>query len=179
MGRDSKPEEVDRLVKLLGPFADANEQLTRANPVKDQSDAIREATTSDLPALAEADRFVVESGATGFQRGSSVPADIAAIRRALKPEALPPSGGMKAATVSFYREDNLIRKIWVYEGGEWGFERPGGQLDDRREPRTLEDRPEISAEAASLKGDHPRCSRSIHARAFSRCSSVTKAEAEA
>ena len=50
---------------------------------------------------------------------------MAAFRDALKPRDVHPSAGERAATLIFSRGDEPIREVWVYEGGEWGFVRPG------------------------------------------------------
>ena len=50
---------------------------------------------------------------------------VAEMRKALTREGRPPSGGLKAATLTFRQGDVVLRKVWVYDGGEWGFERPG------------------------------------------------------
>jgi hypothetical protein len=39
--------------------------------------------------------------------------------------SVPPGTGIKAATIIFSRGDDVLREVWVSEGGEWGFERPG------------------------------------------------------
>jgi hypothetical protein len=41
--------------------------------------------------------------------------------------------GITAAALSFYRGEVLIRKVWVFRDGEWGFERPGTDWTTGRE----------------------------------------------
>jgi hypothetical protein len=123
-GRDPRPREVDRVAALLADAAAYNAP-PKAKAVVDQADAIREAKAVDLPALAEADRVAIESAASGSRMILQNTKYVEQFRRALKPSEVPPSGGMVAATLLFYRDKELIRKVWVYEGGEWGFERPG------------------------------------------------------
>jgi hypothetical protein len=92
--------------------------------VNGQGEALREAEAVDLPALARADRVAID-WPTGKRVTLANPRLVDSIRRALRPRLVPPSGGMVAATLRFYHDDELIRTVWVYEGGEWGFERPG------------------------------------------------------
>lgn len=96
-------------------------------PSDDQADAIRQARQTDLPALDGATRVVIESDppAQVAPVERSGPADIAAIRSALALREIPPSGGMRAYRLRFFRGETPIRAVWVYGSGEWGFERPG------------------------------------------------------
>jgi hypothetical protein len=103
------------------------EDIPEVKKVDDQSDAIREARRVDLPLLAKADKVVIEEAkhAGGRRATLSKREQIRELTRALKPRAVSPSGGRTAATLRFYRGDKLLRKVWVFEGGEWGFDRPG------------------------------------------------------
>ena len=56
------------------------------------------------------------------------------MRQALRPREVPPSGGVTAATLSFYRGPHLLRTVWVIEGGEWGFDRPGTRHTTGEDP---------------------------------------------
>ena len=83
----------------------------------------------DIPAVKKADRVVIEEGGSPSGDGKRVTLDdapgIEVLSRGLAPTVVLPSGGKLAATLSFYRGETLLRKIWVYQGGEWGFDRPG------------------------------------------------------
>ena len=124
-GEDTRPEEIGRVVKLLADAAAYNAPPPKAKAVRDQAEAIREAKAVDLPALAEANRVTIESAASGSRMTLRNPKSVESIRRALRPSEVPPSGGELAVTLFFFHDEELIRKVWVYEGGEWGFERPG------------------------------------------------------
>ena len=124
-GDGSAHKEFDRVVQLLAGAAAYNAPPPTAKAVSDQADAIREAKAVDLPALAEANRISIESAASGSQSNLVNPKSVDLFRQALQPRQVPPGGGELAATLSFFRDQKLIRKIWVYDGGEWGFERPG------------------------------------------------------
>jgi hypothetical protein len=102
----------------------------------DQDEAIRLAREMDLPALEKADRVVIEEAKIrrdGRRVTLADADDIKGLRKTLKPSEVPPSGGITAATLLFYRGTVLIRKVWVFEGGEWGFERPGTSWTTGRE----------------------------------------------
>ena len=124
-GEETPPEEIDRVVRLLADAAAYNAPPPKAKAVKDQAEAIREAKAVDLPALAEANSITIESASSGSRMILKDPKTIASFRRALRPIEVPPSAGMVAATLQFFRDDEMIRKVWVYRGGEWGFDRPG------------------------------------------------------
>jgi hypothetical protein len=96
--------------------------------VATQAEAIKEATEVDLKLLEKADRVVLVP--KGPKAGESVTVkgdDVAALRKALVPKAQAPSGGKTAAVIQFYRGDTLLRSVWMFPYGEWGFERPGTQ----------------------------------------------------
>jgi hypothetical protein len=98
-----------------------------AKRVTDQAAAVREAREVDLPLLEKADRVVIEAARTagGGKVTLDKADDLKQLRGALKTREVPPSGGITAATVEFYHGEKLLRKVWVFEGGEWGFDRPG------------------------------------------------------
>jgi hypothetical protein len=107
--------------------------------VASQDDALQQAKDADLPALKTADRAEVAESPEPIGTGKSVEiTDATRIRRlvdALKPTKAPPSGGMVAVTIRFYQGHTLLREVWVYGDGEWGFRRPGtswttGRSDD-------------------------------------------------
>jgi hypothetical protein len=106
----------------------ADQRMTPPRNVRDQPDAIYEATCVDLPQLDLADKVViVECKESGDGRTVTLvePRELIELRRCLVPKRVPASGGVNAAILSFYRGGALVRKVWVFAGGEWGFERPG------------------------------------------------------
>jgi hypothetical protein len=125
MGSKPQAAEVDQLVKLLNSAISVRELPPPAIAVKDQEFARGAARELDLPALDLTDRVTIEPADKGDRIILTTPESIAELKRALKPTDVPPSGGIKAATITFSRGDDVLRKVWVYEGGEWGFERPG------------------------------------------------------
>ena len=100
-----------------------------AAPAPTQGDTVRQANDTELPALSRADRAVLSSAQPPLGTGKSVEVtDVNRIRRlidALKPQAAPPSSGMETMTVRFYQGPTLLREVWVYPDGEWGFRRTG------------------------------------------------------
>lgn len=104
------------------------EEIPAAKKAESQADALEEARTVDLPLLDKADKVViVESKPNG--KGQTITLDradaVKELRDALKTAKVPPSGGENAATITFYKGDAALRTIWIYAGGEWGFDRPG------------------------------------------------------
>ena len=105
--------------------------------VANQGDALQEAKNVDLPALKAADRAVVSESPGGAAKSVEI-TDAAGIRRladALKPTKAPPGSGREELTIRFYQGPTLLREVWVYGDGEWGFRRPGtswttGRSDD-------------------------------------------------
>lgn len=114
---------------LAGPTAGADErddsEIRPVQTAADQPEALELARKVDLPELAKADRVVIE-GQGGRRTELKEAGAIKELRRTLKVEEVPPSAGENAYNLSFYRDDTLIRKVWVFENGEWGFERPKG-----------------------------------------------------
>ena len=108
------PKEFDRVVQLLAGAAACAPPPT-AKAVSDQADAIREAKAVDLPALADANRISIESAASGSQLNLANLKSVDPFVQALQPRQVPPGGGELAATLSFFRDQKLIRKIWVYD----------------------------------------------------------------
>jgi len=102
------------------------EEIPSVRAAKDQEDALRLAREIDLPVLAKSDKVLIEEASRRGDRRLILEnhEDIKALRDALKPSGAPETGGMNAVTISFFRKNELIRKIWVFQGGEWGFERP-------------------------------------------------------
>lgn len=100
------------------------EKTPAAKSAATQDQALALAKSADLPALAAADRVVI-AGADGGQVTLDGQKAIQSLRAALTLRPAPPSAGETAATLSFYRGEELLREVWVYDGGEWGFNRPG------------------------------------------------------
>ncbi|MDI1475927.1 hypothetical protein [Polyangium sp. y55x31] len=88
-----------------------------------QADARAAATAADLPLLRTADRAVVawSAGGTAEKRGQ----ELSALVEALRVTDAQPSGGKQFAQITFYRGETLLREVWVFADGEWGFVRPG------------------------------------------------------
>ena len=114
------------LMNLPSPVKDDPEEIPPVQAAKDQEDALRLARQIDLPLLAKADKVIIDQAPRRGRRRLTLenPDNIKTLREALKPSGGPETGGMNAVTISFFRKAELIRKIWVFEGGEWGFERP-------------------------------------------------------
>jgi hypothetical protein len=125
MGSKQQPEEVDRLVKRVNSVINGRELPQPVIAVRDQEFARRAARDIDLPALDLTDRVTIEPANKGDRVILTTPQSIAELKRSLTISDVPPSAGLKAATITFSRGDDVLRKVWVYEGGEWGFERPG------------------------------------------------------
>jgi hypothetical protein len=104
-------------------------EVPAAKSADDQGKAIDEARKVDLPLLEKADKVVVEEVAKPEGKGRRVTLknadEIRELRETLKPGERSPSGGRTAVTITFYRGESKRRKVWVFERGEWGFERPG------------------------------------------------------
>jgi predicted small lipoprotein YifL len=97
--------------------------------VANQDDALQQAKNADLPALKVADRALVSEVAPPIGTAISVEitnADqVSRLLDALMPTKVPPSSGKEAMTVHFYQGPTLLREVWVFQDGEWGFRRPG------------------------------------------------------
>jgi hypothetical protein len=123
---------VGLVVVMLLPSTDVvtpGAAVPPATAAADRDDALRLARRVDLPLLALADRVVLDEHLPGGECGARVtltdPEAVAELRQALRPREVTPSGGEPVATLSFYRGPHLLRTVWVIEGGEWGFARPG------------------------------------------------------
>jgi hypothetical protein len=94
--------------------SDDNVDVPTVKAAADQNEAIRLAREFDLPAIEKADRVVVEDARNGRDRSRVTLEEADAIkklRKPLRPSEIPPSGGITAATLSFYRGKVLIRKV--------------------------------------------------------------------
>jgi hypothetical protein len=126
MGNNADAKEVDRIIRFLAEPSRADTERLTVRSVKDQAEAIQRAREIDLPLIAEqADRLVLMPDRGGDVVVLTKQEDVDQFRKALHPRELPPSGGLRAARIVFYRGTLLLREIWIYEGGEWGIVRPG------------------------------------------------------
>ena len=125
-GTPPNPDQIDRYYRLLERAAEANaDPKTLAAAASTRAEAIRLSREVDLPALAGADRVTIERDGDDGSITSAVPSTVASYRDALTIKDVPPSGGERAATLTFARGDVPVREVWAYEDGEWGFVRPG------------------------------------------------------
>jgi hypothetical protein len=141
------PLSLSLACTAVAPHSDADDkkdsgEVPAVKKVEDQADAIAEARAADLPLVGKADRAVIEESKPPRGKGRRVTLtnadDIKELRQALKPRKVSPSGSVTAATITFYRGKSLLRKLWVFEGGEWGFERPGTSWTTGREANLWE-----------------------------------------
>jgi hypothetical protein len=107
--------------------------------VNTQSDALRFARASDIPAAGKADRMVIKmmergdrepgEAARAYPEGKrftiSDQAAIQSLVETLIVKETPESGNTNYATVTFFKGAKEIRSIWLFDNGEWGFIRPG------------------------------------------------------
>ncbi len=104
------------------------DDIPSAKKLGSKAEAVEHARRVDVPLLRKADRVVIAEAKRGG-KGRTVtltrPPAIRELRQALRPKMSRDTRGMTAATLTFYRGDRLLRKVWVYWGGQWGFERPG------------------------------------------------------
>jgi hypothetical protein len=103
----------------------AEDAIPPAQAAADQRTALDLANRRDLPALEKADRAVIDQLWPAKKRVTVTGA--AAIRRlraTLVVGDVPPSAGESQYEISFYRGKQLLREVWVYPEGEWGFHRP-------------------------------------------------------
>ena len=99
--------------------------VAAVTPAASQNDAVGQARKTDLPAVASADRAVLSSSETGKSVEITNVDRVRRLAGVLKPAEVPPSSGEEAMTVRFYQGPTLLREVWVYQDGEWGFRRPG------------------------------------------------------
>jgi hypothetical protein len=126
MGNNVDAKEVDRIIRFLAEPSRAETERLIVSSVKDQAEAIQRTREVDLPFIAErADRVVLMPAGAGDVVVLTKQEDVDQFRKALHPREIPPSAGVRAAKIVFYRGTRLLREIWIYEGGEWGIVRPG------------------------------------------------------
>lgn len=87
---------------------------------------LRTARRVDIPALEEADRVVIQPEPWAKAKTVTLTgaADMRQLRSALTVEAVAPSAGETWVTLTWMNGERVIRKIWVYDYGEWGFKWP-------------------------------------------------------
>lgn len=145
LGPNARTEEVRRLLAQLMERSESNQGHLRPRPVRDRAEEVREALDVDLPIVECCDSALIE--ATDDAKARTVldqPKELSALRQVLMPLPEPPGRSPRAAlrqfltepsrtpgqsppvaTVSFYGGEQLMRRLLVYEGGEWSIERPG------------------------------------------------------
>lgn len=104
----------------------APEDHKAAKPAQTQGEALRLAREQDLPAIRQADRLVIKMASWAGSKQVVVrnPPWLAKINSALVLRQVSPSGGENWAALTWYKGDKEIRAAWVFNYGEWGFERP-------------------------------------------------------
>ena len=115
-----------RWIVALTRIAGAIAVLAVIPACSDDARAVRLARQKDLPALNEADKVVIQTAEWAGSKEVAITgaADLKQLRAALVAEETTPSAGMTWATLTWLKGETAIRKIWVFEDGEWGFERP-------------------------------------------------------
>jgi len=91
-----------------------------------QRTALRMAQQEDLPALAAADKIVIRTAPWAGAKEVTITgaARLKQLRSALTVKETPPSGGKTWATLTWMTGERTIREVWLFNYGEWGFERP-------------------------------------------------------
>jgi RNA polymerase sigma factor (sigma-70 family) len=92
----------------------------------EQNQAIGRARTVELPGLEEADLVVIDEVGRPTRVTLERAEAVKEIRQALKVRKISPAADKTVATLSFFRDNRLLQKVWVYPSGEWGFERADG-----------------------------------------------------
>jgi hypothetical protein len=105
--------------------ASTDDAVAPPQAAADQATAVKLAKKQDLPALEKADQAVIEQLWPAKRRVSVTAATaLRKLRAALVTGDVPPSAGESQYEISFYRGKQLLREVWVYPEGEWGFHRP-------------------------------------------------------
>ncbi|GEM_PF-4341894 len=130
VGKMHEKEVVDakKILRILSILRDpARQAIQPAAEAKSQAEALRLAKEVDLPLLEQASRVEIEE-AGGVRRTRIVKAagDLAKIRQALTVGKTPPTGGENAAVLTFMTGKTVLRKVWIFKSGEWGFQRAKG-----------------------------------------------------
>lgn len=132
MATHSRRDFIALSVAAVGVLADLravrardDKEIPPTEAAKTQADALKLARTADLPALEKADHAVIEEvAARGGKKVTVSDNALKGLRQALVLKDTPPSAGKTAWTITFYRGEKAVRKVWVYPSGEWGVERP-------------------------------------------------------
>ena len=100
--------------------------ITGAKAAASQREALRLSEEEDIPAIAAADRIVIQ---TAFWAGAKQvtitdQASLKELRSTLTVRETIPSAGEVWASIRWFKGEKEIREIWVYDYGEWGFRRP-------------------------------------------------------
>jgi hypothetical protein len=121
-----------RWIVALAGVAGAIAAIAVIPACSDDARAVRLARQKDMPALNEADKVVIQTASWAGSKEVAITgaSDLKQLRAALIVEETTPSAGEMWATLTWLKGDNVIRKIWVYEDGEWGFERSIGQSEE-------------------------------------------------
>ena len=94
----------------------------------DDARAARLARQKDLPALDGADKVVVRTELWAGAQEVTITdsADLTRLRAAMIVEETTPSAGETWATLTWLKGATVIRRMWVFDYGEWGFGRSVG-----------------------------------------------------
>jgi hypothetical protein len=100
--------------------------IAGVKPAASQSAARRMAWQEDIPALDVADKLVIKTAPWAGAKEVTItsPIHLKELRSELIVTKMPPSGGMTWATLDWMKGERVIRQMWVFDYGEWGFERP-------------------------------------------------------
>lgn len=94
--------------------------------VKDSEDKAHEqAKAKDLPAIAKADRVTITTVSEAVTDVKDAKL-VAAIAAGLTVTDATQKPGSTEYTLVFYKGNEKIRTVWVYESGEWGVKPPEG-----------------------------------------------------
>jgi len=119
-----------------------------------QAAAVRLAKNVDIPALEKADSVIIETAVWAGSKNLVVTdhETLTRIRAALVVSETPPSGGETWCTLTWQRNGEDIRKIWVYKYGEWGFDRPSVDWTTGTNPKL----PKILRDLLSRQSQKPK-----------------------
>lgn len=104
----------------------SGDRVAAVKPATNQRTALRMAQQEDIPALDAADKIVIQTAPWAGAKEVAITsaAHLKQLRSALIVKETPPSGGETWATLTWMNGERTIREIWVFDYGEWGFERP-------------------------------------------------------
>ena len=121
---DERPPDLSN-----GPELFANTRPPPVEDARDQAEAIEMAVKVDIPSLAYANRVEIMEllpGTSSFLPPITINQldAMKELRQALKPGDVsePKEGvGTTRYALVFYRDHELVRSIWIFQNGEWGF----------------------------------------------------------